>query len=149
MEITSTAFDDNDEIPTRYGRSFDDINPPLAFSDIPEDAQSLVLIMDDPDAPSSTFTHWVAYNITPEEVELGEGETPAGSVQGTNDFGELGYGGPMPPSGTHHYHFKLYALDDQLDLPEGATSEDLEEAMEGHVITKAEIVGLYSSDQTA
>lgn len=148
MEITSTTFDDNDDIPTRYGRSYDDINPPLVFSEIPEDARSLALIMDDPDAPSGTFTHWVVYNIAPQELELGEGDLPDGAINGTNDYGEQGYGGPMPPSGTHHYHFKLYALDDQLELEESVTGEDLEEAMEGHVITKAELVGLYSAEQT-
>lgn len=148
MEIISPAFDNNDDIPVRYGRKFDDTSPPLAFSEISKDAESLALVMDDPDAPSGTFTHWVVFNIKPEEVELGEGETPAGAVQGTNDYGELGYGGPMPPSGTHHYHFKLYALDSPLNLEEGATSEDLEEAMEGHVITKAEIIGLYSAEQS-
>jgi Raf kinase inhibitor-like YbhB/YbcL family protein len=147
MTIESMAFEDNEEIPTRYGRSFDDVNPPLSIADVPNDAISLALIMDDPDAPSGTFTHWVVYNITPEEMNIEEGETPAGAVRGVNDYGKLGYGGPIPPSGTHHYHFKLYALDSQLDLEEGSTSEDLEEAMEGHVITMAKIVGLYSAEQ--
>lgn len=147
MTISSKAFDDNEDIPTRYGRAFDDVNPPLNISDIPVDAASLALIMDDPDAPSGTFTHWVVYNIAPAELDIEEGEVPEGAVLGVNDYGELGYGGPMPPSGTHHYVFKLYALDDQLDIGEGATSEDLEEAIEGHVITQAKITGLFSADQ--
>ncbi len=147
MLIISAAFENNDEIPTRYGKAYDDVNPPLGIAEVPAEAASLALIMDDPDAPSGTFTHWVVYNITPEETDLEEERLPNGAIEGTNDYGELGYGGPKPPSGTHHYKFKLYALDEQLSLGEGATSEDLEEAMEGHVITKAELTGLFSAVQ--
>jgi hypothetical protein len=145
MDITSPAFQPDDTIPARYGYARENINPPLTFSNIPVDTQSLVLIMDDPDAPGETFTHWVLYNIPSAETHLGENEIPAGATEGTNDYGGKGYGGPQPPSGTHRYFFKLYALDDKLDLTEGATSEELQEAMEGHVITKAEIIGLYSA----
>lgn len=144
MTISSAAFDDNEEIPTRFGRSFDDINPPLSFTEIPLDTVSLALIVDDPDAPGGTFTHWVVYNITPEEMDIGEGKTPKGAVRGVNDYGKFGYGGPMPPSGTHRYKFKLYALDRLIDVEE-ATSEDLEEAMEGHILAKAELTGLFSA----
>lgn len=147
MTITSVAFDDNEEIPSRFGRAFEDISPPLSIAEIPTDAASLALIMDDPDAPGGTFTHWVVYNITPEEMDLDEGGLPEGAISGINDYGELGYGGPMPPSGTHHYVFKLYALDEQLNIGDEATSEDLEEAMEGHVITEAKLTGLYSAEQ--
>lgn len=147
MNITSPAFENNDTIPVRFGRSHEDISPPLEFTEIPTEAQSLVLIMDDPDAPNGPFTHWLIYNIPPVEVHLGEDEIPAESIEGINDYGEKDYGGPKPPSGTHRYFFKLYALDDMLDdLPPDINSEDLQEAMEGHVITKSELVGLYSAD---
>ncbi|HEX5456503.1 MAG TPA: YbhB/YbcL family Raf kinase inhibitor-like protein [Candidatus Saccharimonadales bacterium] len=143
MNITSSAFKHNGTIPSKYGRVYDDINPPLAFTGIPSDAESLVLIVDDPDAPGGTFTHWLIYNIPAAEVNLGEDEIPAESMEGINGYGEKGYGGPKPPSGTHRYFFKLYALDDELDLPEGVKSDELEEAIEGHVITSAELVGNY------
>lgn len=145
MDIASPAFDNMDPIPIRFGKTQENINPPLVFSEIPEDAESLALIMDDPDAPSGTFTHWVLYNIPAIEMNLGEDEIPEGAQRGFNDYGKKGYGGPQPPSGTHRYLFKLYALDSKLNMEEGANSEELQEAMEGHVITKAELVGLYSA----
>ncbi|HEX5797591.1 MAG TPA: YbhB/YbcL family Raf kinase inhibitor-like protein [Candidatus Saccharimonadales bacterium] len=145
MDITSPAFANNDTIPVRFGHAQDNVNPPLVFTAIPPDTQSLVMIMDDPDAINGTFTHWVMYNIPPAETHLGENEVPVGAREGVNDYGKKGYGGPQPPSGTHRYFFKLYALDDQLDLEEGATAEEVEEAIEGHVITKAQLIGLYSA----
>ncbi|HET7673800.1 MAG TPA: YbhB/YbcL family Raf kinase inhibitor-like protein [Candidatus Saccharimonadales bacterium] len=148
MHLTSPAFQNNDDIPIRYGRKFDDINPPLEFSEIPPDAESLVLIMDDPDAPGGVFTHWVIFNIPPAATHLGEDEIPAEAVEGINDYGRKGYGGPKPPNGTHRYVFKLYALDALLELQPEVNSEDLYEAMEGHVITKAKLTGLYSADES-
>jgi Raf kinase inhibitor-like YbhB/YbcL family protein len=145
MHITSSAFPHNGTIPTKYGRAYDDISPPLALTDIPPDAESLVLIVDDPDAPGGTFTHWVIYNIPPAEINLGEDEIPAESSEGINGFGEKGYGGPKPPSGTHIYFFKLYALDEELELAEDMKSDEIEEAIEGHVIAKAELMGQYAA----
>jgi hypothetical protein len=143
MTITSTAFQNNDEIPARYGRAYDDVSPPLDFEDFPENAASLALIMDDPDATSGTFTHWVVYNISPATTQIAEGELPSGATEGVSDYGQEGYGGPQPPSGIHRYVFKLFALDSQLDLEPGATSEELQEAMEGHIVAKAELTGTY------
>jgi Raf kinase inhibitor-like YbhB/YbcL family protein len=145
MTITSKAFPSGDSIPDKYGRAFDDINPPLTFDDIPADAESLALIMDDPDAPGATFTHWVVYNITPASAQIAESELPAGAVEGLNDYGEKGYGGPKPPTGTHRYFFKLFVLDTKLSIASGATAEEVREAMRDHILYKAELVGTFSA----
>jgi Raf kinase inhibitor-like YbhB/YbcL family protein len=117
----------------------------LEISDIPENAQSLALIMDDPDAPGGVFTHWLLWNIDPQIKLIPEGLVPDGSVRGTNSMGHVNYDGPCPPSGTHHYHFKLYALDSKLDLEIGADRNTLENAIKAHLIDQAELIGLYSS----
>lgn len=148
MVISSPAFDDNGKIPAKYGHRFDDVSPPLAFADIPPSAQSLALIMDDPDAPGGTFTHWVVYNISTQTAKIAQGETPNGAIEGTTGYGQAGYGGPMPPSGTHSYEFKLFALDKPLDLPAGATSQELSSAMDGHVLAKAKLTGAYPADNS-
>lgn len=145
MNLSSPVFDHEDTIPTRYGYKHDNVNPPLSISDIPPQAQSLALIMDDPDAPGDTFTHWVVYNLSPATLEIGEGQLPMDCFEGVNDYGKRRYGGPKPPFGIHHYHFKLYALDTPLDIPAGATSEELQEAMENHIVAKSELIGLYSA----
>lgn len=145
MIIASPAFQDNDAIPAKYGRSVDDVNPPLDIDDVPADSESLALIMDDPDAPGGTFTHWVIYSISPTISRIEEGELPAGVIEGGNDYGETSYGGPQPPSGTHRYRFKLYALDSEPELEAEATAEELQEAMEDHVLAQAELVGTYSA----
>jgi hypothetical protein len=146
MTISSSVFDNNSPIPLKYGRKFDDVNPPLDFSGIPQGAAELALVVDDPDAPSGTFTHWVVYNIPADTSQIAEGEVPAGAMQGKTDYGQAGYGGPMPPSGTHRYFFKLFALGSKLNLQAKATSQELASAMDGHVLAKAELVGTYSAD---
>lgn len=144
MKIASTAFADNAAIPAKYSCQGDDVNPPLSFSDVPQNAKSLVLILDDPDAPGGTFTHWVVYNIPPQTTSIDESSTPPG-MQAQNSFGKEAYGGPCPPSGTHHYHFKLYALDEQLSFGEPAPGKTaVEKAMQGHIIEQAELIGLFS-----
>lgn len=143
MTITSPAFEDNGDIPARYTCDGKDINPPLKFGNIPAGARSLALIVDDPDAPGGIWVHWVVWNIDPGTVEIGENTVPKGSVQGVNDFEKRDYGGPCPPSGTHRYFFKLYALDTLLNFSSDAGKAGLEKAMEGHILAKAQIVGLY------
>lgn len=146
MKIKSSAFDPNQKIPAKYTCDGENINPPLIFKDIPAEAKSLVLIVDDPDAPKGIWLHWTCWNINSKTKEVIENSVPRSSVQGLTDFGNIGYGGPCPPSGSHRYFFKIYALDKVLDLPEGATHWALEKAMEGHIIDKAELVGIYPKD---
>lgn len=146
MIITSTAFLDNDYIPSKY--TCDDVNhsPPLTFSQVPVEAESLVLLVEDPDASTKVFTHWLVYNIPPSTLQLLENQVPPNSMQGITDFGKTGYMGPCPPSGTHRYIFKLFALDTQLDLQERATKEDVQKKMDGHVLEAAELIGLYTKE---
>ena len=120
-----------------------DVNPPLKISGVPGDAKSLVLIVDDPDAPGKTWVHWIVWNIDPEITEIEENDVPQGGVEGITDFGSAGYGGPCPPSGTHRYFFKAYALDTELEIETSATVNDIESAIEGHILDSAELVGLY------
>jgi len=143
LKLSSTAFQNNGSIPSRYTCDGRDINPPLAIENVPPGTKSLALIVDDPDAPMGTWVHWVSWNIAPGIKEIKENDTPGGSVSGLNDFKRQSYGGPCPPSGTHRYFFKLYALDTALDLPSGAKKADVEKAMKGHVISEAQIIGLY------
>ena len=144
MKLSSPAFENNQAIPSQYSCDGQDINPPLKISEAPENAASLVLIMDDPDAPMGTWVHWLVWNINPQTTEIAENNVPAGAVEGTTSFGRTGYGGPCPPSGTHRYFFKIYALDTKLDLSIEADKEKLEEAMDGHILAQAELIGLYS-----
>ena len=143
MTITSSAFAHNRNIPARYTCDGGNVSPSLSFSDVPTEAKSLVLIVDDPDAPSKTWVHWTVFNINPGTITFPDGLVPAGSIEGMTDFGKPGYGGPCPPSGTHHYYFKLYALDTSLILGRSAVKEDIEVAMKGHVLEKTELIGLY------
>lgn len=143
MKIESSAFQHNQLIPSKYACDGENINPPLTFSDVPADAKSLALIMDDPDAPVGTWVHWTIWNIPPGAEGIEENSKPKG-IEGTTSFGKPGYGGPCPPSGTHRYFFKLYALDTTLSLDQKAKKEDLEKAMEGHTLAKSELIGLYS-----
>ena len=143
MKITSPDFKHNEKIPVRFTGDGEDINPNLEISEVLENAKSLVLIMDDPDAPIGIFTHWLIWNISPDLTEIKEDSVPENTIQGRNDFGKIGYGGPMPPSGSHRYFFKIFALDTELDLREGADKEELEKAMQEHIIDKAELIGLY------
>ena len=140
--VSSPAFENYGSIPTKYTCDGLDISPPLNFSNIPENTKSLALVMYDPDAPLGTFYHWIIWNIPPNVTGFLEGEEIT-YPQGINDFGVIGYRGPCPPSGTHHYHFKVYALDTTLNLENGATMEELDKALSGHVLAIGELVGIY------
>jgi Raf kinase inhibitor-like YbhB/YbcL family protein len=149
MKLESSAFQANHLIASKYTCDGADVSPPLGWDAPPIGTKSLVLICDDPDAPGGTWVHWVLYDLPPEVRELPEGvpsqsTLSSGGVQGTNDFRKLGYGGPCPPRGTHRYFFKLYALDTVLNLQTGATKAQVEKAMQGHILTSAELIGRYA-----
>ena len=146
MKITSSVFTHNSKILSKYTCDGENVNPPLQFLDVPKNAKSLVLIVDDPDAPSKTWVHWVVYNIDPKTTKVDENSIPQDSIEGMTDFGKPGYGGPCPPSGVHRYFFKLYALDTILDLPQNATKQMVEQKMQGHIIDQTELIGLYSRE---
>ena len=143
MKLTSPAFDMNQAIPSKYTCQGENISPPLEVGDVPHETQSLAVILDDPDAPSGDFVHWVVWDIDPGTTGIDENRVPTGAIQGINSASQAHYTGPCPPSGTHHYHFKLYALDTKLTLPSSAQKQDLLQAMEGHNIVQAELVGTY------
>lgn len=145
FELTSSAFGQGEAIPVKYTCDGEDISPPLGWSDPPEGTQSFALIADDPDAPVGTWIHWVLFNLPAETRELPEqAAPPSGSQNGINSWGRTGYGGPCPPGGTHRYFFKLYALDTMLNSAAGASKEQLLQAMEGHILGQAEVMGTYS-----
>ncbi len=138
----ATPFENHAPIPAKYTADGQDVSPKIAIKGVPTEAKSLVLIVDDPDAPRGTFVHWVVWNIPPDTKELPEGFTLP--TQGTNGFGVVGWRGPSPPAGKpHRYIFKLYALDIPLNLPKGSRKEQVEASMEGHIIAKAETMGTY------
>ncbi|MBI2251939.1 MAG: YbhB/YbcL family Raf kinase inhibitor-like protein [Armatimonadetes bacterium] len=148
MEIKSSAFKNGEMIPAKYSYDGANVSPPLFWDIVPKGAKSIALICDDPDAPVGTWAHWVIFNLPPNLSELPENIPPQkilpnGAKQGTNDFGEIGYGGPAPPSGIHRYYFKVYALDIMLNLKEGANKQELIKAMEGHILAKGELIGKY------
>lgn len=149
LVITSSAFSEGQTIPTRYTCDGSDVSPDLAWSGVPEEAASLALICDDPDAPMGTWVHWVLFNV-PADADGLPAEIPPdatlenGACHGTNDFGKLGYGGPCPPGGTHRYFFKLYALDTELKIDSGITKAQLLEATEGHILAEGQLMGTYS-----
>lgn len=147
MDITSLAFSHNQTIPSKYTCDGENISPPLSFEGVPENAKSLVLLMDDPDVPAAAgvrvWDHWVVFNIPPDTREIPAGQNPVG-VLGSNTFGRQAYGGPCPPDREHRYFFKLYALDDVLPLPAGATKAEVEAAMQEHILEQAELIGLYA-----
>ncbi len=143
LELTSPAFQNGQTIPRQYTGDGRNVSPPLRWTDPPAGTQSFALICEDPDAPRGTFTHWVAFNLPAESRGLDEGVSPGG-VEGKNDFGKSGYGGPAPPRGKpHRYYFKLHALDQRLDLKANATREQLVAAMKGHVLAEADLMGTY------
>ena len=144
MKITSSAFQDGGTIPEKFSKNGQNVSPELRIEGAPAEAKTLAVIVDDPDAPVGLFTHWLAWNIDPKTSEIGEGNAPGGAVQGKNDFGEMGYGGPQPPSGTHRYFFKVFALNATLDLTPGAKRHDVDAAMKGHVIAQGQLMGRYS-----
>lgn len=148
IELSSPAFDPGNTIPVAYSCDGDNISPPLQWRNVPQGTQSLALIMDDPDAPGNAWVHWVLYNIPAQTSELPENVAPADSVpgggsQGDNSWNRVDYGGPCPPSGSHRYFFKLYALDVMLDLDAGATKNQLLAAMEGHILARGELMGTF------
>lgn len=152
MKISSPVFSDGEPIPPRYSCEGSDISPPLDWDlsqlSIPDNG-SIVLICDDPDAPGGTWIHWVIFNLPPETSSLPEMVMPReelenGALQGANSWGNIGYGGPCPPSGTHHYYYKIYALDAKLNLPPGTTKEELLNAMDGHVLDEGQLMGTYT-----
>jgi Raf kinase inhibitor-like YbhB/YbcL family protein len=144
LKISSAAFKHNEMIPSKYACDGADLSPPIEITGVPDKTKSLALIVDDPDAPRGTWVHWVVWNIDPETKEIAEGMAPKGAQQGMNDSRQSGYNGPCPPSGTHRYFFKLYALDTLLDLGKRATKSELEKTMKGHILAHSEIIGLYS-----
>jgi Raf kinase inhibitor-like YbhB/YbcL family protein len=143
LSLTSPAFQHGGEIPTRHTCDAEDLSPALVWSGVPEGTRSLALVVDDPDAPVGTFTHWVAWGIDPAAEMLEEGQSAP--VEGANDFGATGYRGPCPPPGhgPHRYSFRLHAVDTELDLETGASKADLERSLEEHVLADAELVGRY------
>jgi Raf kinase inhibitor-like YbhB/YbcL family protein len=140
LSITSPAFTNEGAIPEKYTCQGSNVSPPLNIDNIPQGVQTLVLIMDDPDAPDRTFDHWVLFNIEPVST-INENRSPG--TLGKNGAGKSAYIGPCPPAGTHRYFFKLYALDSKLQLKEGATKQQVEDAMKGHVVASAQLMGTY------
>lgn len=153
ITLQSIAFENNGNIPSKYTCDGENIIPPMSIEGVPEGAASLVLIMDDPDIPQSVkdsmgievFDHWVVWNIPPDTSSIEEGVEPEG-VAGANSGGGTGYTGPCPPDGEHRYIFKLYALDTTLDLPQGSSKTEVEQAMGGHIISETQLIGLYARE---
>jgi Raf kinase inhibitor-like YbhB/YbcL family protein len=149
FQLSSTSFAGSEGIPKQFSCEGSDASPPLSWKGVPSAAKSLALIMDDPDAPAGTWVHWVLYNLPASATDLAEGvekqeQLANGTLQGRNSFGKVGYGGPCPPPGTpHRYFFKFYALDIKLDLKAGAGKDELEQAMKGHILGHAELIGTY------
>ena len=149
FSIRSNGFGADQPIPSRFTCDGEDLSPALSWSDVPDGTQSFAIILDDPDAPRGVFTHWVLYNLPPGAQGLPEGvaktERPDnGGFQGKNGFGNVGYGGPCPPPGSpHHYRFTLYTLDGLIDLGPGATKQQVQDAIQGHVLGEAQLVGTY------
>jgi Raf kinase inhibitor-like YbhB/YbcL family protein len=148
LQITSNAFESHSDIPARYTCQGKDTSPPLSISGVPDPAESLALIVEDPDAPDPrhpqmVWDHWILYDLSPDTSEIREGSAPAGAKIGKNGWGKAAWGGPCPPKGKHRYFFRLYALDRKLDLPAGVEKERLRAAMEGHILAEAELVGMY------
>jgi len=144
ISITSSSFQAGGDIPAKFACGGTNVSPALQIGGVPNEAKSLVLIVDDPDAPRGLFTHWIIWNIDPKTTRVAENSAPAAGVQGTNDFGKRNYGGPCPPSGTHRYFFKIFALDTKLELKPNARRAELDAAMRGHVLAQGELMGRYS-----
>lgn len=147
LSLQSSSFLEGQEIPKKYGYKYENVSPQLTISNVPPNTQSLTLIMDDPDAKEAVgriWVHWVIWNIDPLTTEIREGATPQGSLEGTTDFGEIGYGGPAPPDKKHTYFFKIYALNCKLDLKKGSTKIQVEDAMKDHIINESVLTGTFS-----
>lgn len=147
MKLTSPAFENNEVMPSQYTCDGENINPPLEISQVPAGTKILVLTVDDPDAPSGSWNHWLVWNIPSTVSLIEEDDVPEEAIQGISSFDKQEYGGPCPPSGTHHYIFKIFALDTELSLETISTIKEVEKAMEGHIIDQAEIVGLYQRER--
>jgi Raf kinase inhibitor-like YbhB/YbcL family protein len=143
MQISSPVFNENGPMPAKYTCDGENISPPLEIIDVPEHAQSLVLFLDDPDAPAGIFTHWVMWNIDPGRKKIIEGEVPNEASEGKNNAGEISYFGPCPPQGTHRYVFRIYTLDTEIALKAGSSVNDLRKSMRGHIIDSAELISFY------
>ncbi|OGD29924.1 hypothetical protein A3A18_00920 [Candidatus Azambacteria bacterium RIFCSPLOWO2_01_FULL_44_84] len=143
MTITSPSFENSRFIPSIFSCDGSNISPAFAIAEVPKDAKSLALIVNDPDAPSGNFIHWIMWNIDSNTKNIRQESTPTGAMEGTNSAGYVGYAGPCPPSGTHHYVFKLYALDTLLELESATTESALKRAIVGHILAEAELIGLY------
>ena len=148
IDVRSSAFNEGDRIPSDFTCDGADISPPIEWSGVPANAQSLAIIVEDPDAPSGNWTHWLVYDLPPDLTQLPAGissgeNLPIGGSQGRTDFGALGYGGPCPPSGTHRYLFKVYALDAMLHMKPGASKQALFQAMRGHILAEGVLMGKY------
>jgi Raf kinase inhibitor-like YbhB/YbcL family protein len=144
LEVSSPAFPPDGAIPVLFSCKGEDVNPPLKIQGIPPATRSLVLIFDDPDAPGGLFTHWIVWNIPPSTSGIAQKSVPAGGIEGTNDFGRKGYGGPCPPSGTHRYVFHVLALKEKLALGAGAKRGALEKAIAGRVLARGELTGRFT-----
>lgn len=147
LRLESSAFAPRKEIPKKYGYKFENVNPPLKIRNIPKDTKSLAIIMDDPDAMGAVgkiWVHWVIWNINPTTTEISEGTIPIGATEGITDFGEIGYGGPAPPDKRHTYIFKLFALKTKLDLKQGSTKAQLENAMKNQILGKTSLEGTFT-----
>ncbi|MUV87542.1 YbhB/YbcL family Raf kinase inhibitor-like protein [Natronomonas sp. CBA1123] len=147
LQLTSPVFADGDAIPRQYGYTETNVNPPLEITGVPDDAEALALVVDDPDAvepAGKVWDHWVVYDIDPATTTIPEDWDGGNALDGTNDYGETGYGGPNPPDREHTYRFRLYALDAPVDLDAGASKAELETAMDGHILADATLEGTYA-----
>ena len=147
FSLESSAFSEGGEIPKKYGYKNGNVSPPLKISGIPQETQSLAMIMDDPDAMGAVgkvWVHWLIWNIDPNTTDFAEGSSPSDSIEGKTDFGEIGYGGPAPPDKRHTYVFKLYALKSKIDLPKGSTKDQLELAIKDQIIGESILKGTYA-----
>ncbi|VVM04523.1 Putative lipoprotein LppC [Methylacidimicrobium cyclopophantes] len=147
MKITSPSFSNGQPLPRECGYRYQNRNPELRITEVPAQARALALIMDDPDAPRGTFVHWLVWNLPPTTSKLSPGELPAEARTGRNHFGDNRYDGPAPPSGTHRYFFRLFALDSPLALPAGADRKALEKAMEGHIVATTTLMGTFTAER--
>lgn len=145
IRVTSSAFAADAPIPTAYSCKGDNIAPPLAWTGIPSGAREIALVVDDPDAPSGTYTHWILFGLAPSTASLAEGVVPAGAKQARNSAGHPAYDGPCPPSGTHHYRFTIYTLDAPIDLADGASKDAALDAISDHATAQGRLVGTFSA----
>jgi Raf kinase inhibitor-like YbhB/YbcL family protein len=145
IEVTSSAFAANEEIPVVYSCAGQDISPPLAWTGVPDEARELALVMDDPDAPRGTFSHWILFGLSGSTTSVTEDSVPAGAKQAKNSAGRPEYAGPCPPSGTHHYRFTVYALDAPLEVSDGAETDQALDAISEHAVAQGRLVGLFTA----